>query len=64
MSITRKGTTMSISETAVKSVAHYLQDAGCESALIGSIWQHWEKGDEDGVLKATSWAWYVTMEAK
>lgn len=53
---------MKISETAVKRVAHYLQDAGCESALIGSIWQHWEEGDEDGVLEAVNWAWYMTME--
>ena len=53
---------MKISETAVKRVAHYLQDAGCESALIGNIWQHFEEGDEDGVLKAVNWAWYMTLE--
>ena len=53
---------MKISETAVKRVAHYLQDAGCESALIGSIWQRWEERDEDGVVAAVNWAWYMTME--
>lgn len=54
---------MKITEKAVMDVTAYLETAGCESCLIGSIWQHWEQGDEDGVLKATNWAWYMTMEA-
>lgn len=54
---------MKISEKVVKSVVQYLQAAGCESALIGSIWEHWEGGDEDGVLKALNWAWYMTQAA-
>ena len=54
---------MNITENVVEMVTHYLQDAGCESALIGSIWQHWNEGDEDGVLKALNYAWYMTVAA-
>ena len=52
---------MNITENAVEMVTQYLRDAGCESALIGSIWQHFEEGGEDGVLKALNWAWYMTV---
>jgi len=53
---------MKISETTVKKIAQYLISAGCESALVSSLWEQFENGDEDGVVKAINWAWYSTTQ--
>jgi len=52
-----------ITEKAIMEVTAYLFSAGCEGALVGSIWEHWMEGDEDGVLEALNYAWYMTTVA-
>jgi len=49
-----------IDEKVLATIVESLKQAGCESALIGSIWEHFDKGTASGVLKAVSYAWEMT----
>lgn len=49
-----------VNEKVVEAICESLKQAGCESALIGSIWEQFDKGTSEGVVKAISWAWEMT----
>jgi hypothetical protein len=47
---------------ALEGIDAALRAAGCESHVVGSIWECYHANDVESLVKAISWAWQVTTQ--